>query len=104
MIIKKFNKENYSDLKVYRIILLLNYLDKIFEKIIAERLSYFNETTDLLHFNQINNRKQKFVINVVILLLSDIKINKYDKKLISILFLDIKSAYDHFNKFQIIKI
>ena len=57
VIIKKFNKENYSDLKSYRVISLLNCLDKISERIIAERLSYFAEITDLLHFNQINNRK-----------------------------------------------
>ncbi len=57
MIIKKFNKENYSDFKSYKVISLLNYLDKISERIIAERLSYFAEITDLLHINQINNRK-----------------------------------------------
>ena len=57
MIIKKFNKENYSDLKSYRIISLLNCLNKISEKIITEKLSYFAETTDLLHFDQIDNRK-----------------------------------------------
>ena len=44
------------------------------------------------------------LINIVISLLSDIKINKHDKKLTSVLFLDIKSAYDHLNKSQIIKI
>ena len=50
MIIKKFNKENYSDFKSYKIISLL-FLDKISEKIIAEKLFYFTEITDLLHFD-----------------------------------------------------
>src|SRR5205809_5166968 len=104
MIIKKFNKENYSDTKSYRVISLLNCLDKISERIIAERLSYFAETTDLLHFDQIGNRKQKSAIDAAISLLSDIEINKHDKKLTSVLFLDIKSAYDHLNKSQMIKI
>src|SRR5438034_6532834 len=104
MIIKKFNKENYSDFKSYKIISLLNCLDKISERIIAERLSYFAETTDLLYFDQIDNKKQKSAINAAISLLSDIEINKHDKKLIFVLFLDIKSAYDHLNKSQMIKI
>src|SRR5438046_10762906 len=104
MIIKKFNKENYSDFKSYRVISLLNCLDKISKKIIAERLSYFAEITDLLHFDQINNRKQKSVIDAAISLLSDIEINKHDRKLTSVLFLDIKDAYDHLNKSEMIKI
>ena len=104
MIIKKFNKENYSDSKSYRVISLLNCLDKISERIIAERLSYFAETTDLLHFDQIGNKKQKSAIDAAISLLSDIEINKHEKKLISILFLDIKNVYNHLNKSQIIKI
>ena len=51
VIIKKFNKENYSDPKSYRVISLLNCLGKISERIIAERLSYFAETTNLLHYD-----------------------------------------------------
>src|SRR5438034_6464262 len=104
MIIKKFNKENYSDSKSYKVISLLNCLNKIYERIITERLSYFAETTDLLHYDQIDNNKQKSAIDAAILLLSDIEINKHEKKLTSVLFLDIKSAYDHLNKSQIIKI
>src|SRR5204862_6322493 len=104
MIIKKFNKENYSDFKSYKIISLLNCLNKISKRIITERLSYFAETTDLLHFDQIDNKKQKSAINAVISLLSDIEINKHDKKLTSVLFLDIKNAYNHLNKSQMIKI
>src|SRR5947207_5807843 len=104
MIIKKFNKDNYSDLKSYKIISLLNCLDKISERIIVEKLSYFAETTNLLHFDQIDNRKQKSAINAVISLLSDIEINNHEKKLTSVLFLDIKNAYDHLNKSQMIRI
>jgi len=69
VIIKKFNKDNYSDPKSYRVISLLNCLDKISERIIAERLSYFAETTDLLYFDQIDNRKQKSAIDAAISLL-----------------------------------
>ena len=104
MIIKKFNKENYSDPKSYRIISLLNCLDKISERIIAERLAYIAEVTDLLYFDQIGGRKQKSAIDAAISLLSDIEINKHEKKLTSCLFLDIKRAYDHVNKSQLLDI
>ena len=48
---------NYSNSKLYRLISLINCLNKIAEKIIAERLSYFVETTNLLHDDQINSKK-----------------------------------------------
>ncbi len=44
-------KRNWLELKSYRIIFLLNCLDKIAEKIITARLVYLAEITDLLHFN-----------------------------------------------------
>ena len=90
MIIKKFNKKNYSDFKSYRIISLLNCLDKISERIIAEKLSYFAEITDLLHFNQIDNKKQKSAIDAAISLLSDIEINKHEKSSFLFYFLILK--------------
>src|SRR6266536_4963944 len=47
-------KKNWSKPKSYRIISLLTCLSKIAEKIIAARLAYLTKTTDLLHFDQIN--------------------------------------------------
>jgi len=51
VVIKKINKDDYSDSKSYRIISLLNCLDKISEKIIAKRLLFFAKTTNLLYFD-----------------------------------------------------
>jgi hypothetical protein len=102
VIIKKFNKSDYSDPKSYRIISLLNCLGKITEKIMAERLSHVAETTDLLYHNQIGGRKQRSAIDAAMSLLSYIEINKQRKKLTSCLFLDIKGAYDHVNKSQLL--
>ena len=104
VIIKKFNKDDYSNPKSYRIVSLLNCLGKISEKIVAERLSYIAETTDLLYFDQIGGRKQKSAIDAAISLLSDIEINKHEKKLTSCLFMDVKGAYDHVNKSQLLDI
>ena len=50
VILKKSNK-NASLLKFYRIISLLNYLEKIFEKIIARRLAFLANTLNIIYFN-----------------------------------------------------
>ncbi len=60
IILKKPDKLNYSISKAYRIITLLNCLDKVAEKIIAVRLSYTAEINDkLLNFDQMKGRKQR---------------------------------------------
>ena len=64
--------ENYSISKTYRIITLLNCLDKIAEKIIAVQLSYTAEINNkLLDFDQMRDRKQRSTINTVLNLVHD---------------------------------
>jgi ribonuclease HI len=104
VVIKKFKKDDYSLPKSYRVVSLLNCLGKISEKIIAERLSFFAETTNLLYFDQIGGRKQKSAIDAAITLLSDIEIKKHEKKITSALLLDVKGAFDHVNKSQLLEI
>ena len=67
---------NWSERKSYKIISLLNCLDKIAEKIITARLTYLAETTDLLHFNQINGRRKKSAIDTIITLIYNIQVAK----------------------------
>src|SRR5204863_9230340 len=49
-ILKKSNKKA-SLLKSYRVILLLNFMTKTAEKIIASRLAYLTNTTDIVNFD-----------------------------------------------------
>ncbi len=88
-------KRNWLELKSYRIIFLLNCLGKIAEKIIAARLAYLAETTDLLYFDQIGGRRKKSAIDVVMTLIHDIQVAKQDKKVTSVLFIDVKGAFDY---------
>ena len=46
-ILKKSNKSNYSNSKVYRIITLLKCLNKISKKIIANKLAYYTSLIDI---------------------------------------------------------
>ena len=56
VILKKQNRKATIP-KSYRVVSLLNYLSKIVEKIIATRLSYLTESTDLLNSNQMGDRR-----------------------------------------------
>jgi hypothetical protein len=60
---------NYALFKIYRIILLLNYLVKIMEKIIARRLAVMAKFKTLLHIHQIRDHRQKSIINAVMVLI-----------------------------------
>jgi hypothetical protein len=82
----------------------LNCLGKVSERIIADRLSYITETTDLLYHDQIGGRKHKSAIDAAILLLSNIETNKHERKLTSVLYLDIKGAFNHIKKSQLVDI
>jgi hypothetical protein len=50
------------------VILFLNYLDKISERILAKRLDYLAETTSLLYNSQISRKLKKSTINTRLLL------------------------------------
>src|SRR5438876_9192933 len=94
MILKKPNKKATIP-KSYRVVSLLNCLKKVAEKIVAARLSHTAEISDLLYTDQIESRRQKSVIDAVLSLVHDIQLAKHEKKEISVLFMNIKRAYDH---------
>jgi len=56
-------------LKAYRIISLFNCLTKVMEKIVARRLAVIAEFKTLLYMHQIGDRRQKSVIDAVIVLI-----------------------------------
>ena len=74
---------------------MLNYLRKVAEKIIIIRLFFLIKLTNLLDFDQIDNKRQKLAINIILSLVHDIQLVKYEKKVISVLFMNIKRIFDH---------
>jgi Reverse transcriptase (RNA-dependent DNA polymerase) len=87
---------NYALPKVYRIILLLNCLAKVMEKIIARRLAIMAEFKTLLYMYQIGGRRQKSAINAIMVLIQKVQANWRTRKrdsITSVLALDIKNAY-----------
>ncbi len=105
IILKKSYKLNYSISNIYRIITLLNCLDKVAEKIIAVWLSYTAEINDkLLNFNQMRDRKQRSAINAVLNLVHDVQMMKSQDNTLICLLLNIKEVFDHVALKQLIKI
>ena len=101
-ILKKFGKSDYSIPKSYRIITLLNCLKKISEKIIAKRLSYLRQMSNMLDFDQIEERKNRSAIDAILNLTHDIQLALKQKLITSCLFLDVKGAFDHVSTNQLL--
>ncbi len=105
IILKKPDKLNYSISKIYRIITLLNCLDKVAEKITAVQLSYTAEINDkLLNFDQLRDRKQRSAMNAVLNLVHDAQMTKSRENTLICLLLDVKKVFDHVALKQLIKI
>ena len=79
-------------------------MNKVAEKIIVSRLVFLAETTDFLYYNQIDERKQISAIDAVLSLVHDIQMAKNENKVTSVLFMDVKGAYDHVACNQLLKI
>jgi hypothetical protein len=59
IVLKKSNKSNYTNLKTYRFIALLNTIDKALESIIARRISTFAEIHEMLFATQMKKRRKR---------------------------------------------
>jgi hypothetical protein len=66
---------NYALSKTYKVILLLNYLVKVMEKIVTRRLAVIIEFKTLLYMHQIGGRRQKSAINAVMVLIQKVQVN-----------------------------
>jgi len=49
VIISKPNKTSYDSSKLFRLIVLLNTMDKLIEKVISERLQFLTASNDFIH-------------------------------------------------------
>jgi ribonuclease HI len=102
VILKKAGKRDDTVPKAYRVISLLNCLGKISERILAQKLGYLAETTHLLHPTQIGGRLHKSAVDAALLLTNEVESNRRLKRKTTTLFLDIKGAFDHVAKNQLL--
>lgn len=97
ILLRKPNKPNYTLVKAYRVISLLNCLGKVVEKIAAEAISNYCETTKSLHLGQMGSRKQRSAIDAVACLIQRTHDSWKRQQLMGALFMDVKGAFDHVN-------
>ena len=65
-------------------------------------MGYLAEITNLLHPTQIGGRQKKSAIDTALLLTTEVEANKKRSLKTSALFLDIKGAFDHVAKNQLL--
>ena len=93
VVLRKPGKPSYEDPKAYRPIALLNTLGKLFSSIVADDLSHFCEAREVLPTNQFGGRPARTTSDSMILMTHTIKEKWRQKKVASVLFLDVQGAF-----------
>lgn len=101
-IIRKHDKDCYSQPNSYRPIALLNCLGKVFEKIITNRMTFWAETSNALSKNHMGGRKEFSVEDAGVILTTWIRNKWREGKIVAGLFLDVKSEYPSVHKIRLI--
>jgi hypothetical protein len=97
IVFKKLNKNNYSNVKTYRFIILLNTLSKILKSIIIQRINSLTKIHDMLSISQMSNRKNKSCETTLKLLIEQIHIvwNMKKDKITTFLSINVIDVYAH---------
>ena len=72
VLIEKSNKRDHTLVKFYRVISLLNCLDKVVEKLVAEQLSLFCEKYRKLHKRKMKARKHRSATDAAAILIQQV--------------------------------
>ena len=103
ILLEKLGKRDFGLVRSYRVISLLNCLGKVVEKVIADELAQYCKSHSKLHPGQMGARKERSAIDAVAVLIHKIQEIWASKKLAGALFMDIKGAFDHVSKAQLLK-
>ncbi len=98
--LKKSRKKNYTNVKTYKSIALLNTLDKVLKSVIARRINDLTKTHDLLFVNQMSERKSRSCETILKLLTKQIHTiwNMSKNKITTLLSMNVIEAYDHVSR------
>ncbi len=97
---KKFNKKDYFDVKTYKLIILLNTLNKILKSIIIRRINNLTKTHDMLFASQMSDRKSRSCETTLKLFIEQIHTvwNMRKDKITTLLNMNVIDVYDHIFK------
>ena len=102
ILLRKPNKPDYTAVKAYWVISLLNCLGKVVEKIAVDGIARHCETMGVLHPGQMGSCKQRSAIDAVACLIQNTHKAWKLRQLVGALFLDVKGAFDHVNPRRLI--
>lgn len=97
-VLRKPNKIDYTQVKSYRVISLLNCLEKVAEKVVAELLADWCERNNVLHQGQMGGRKQRSCIDAVARVINRVEQAWDHGKVAALLLMDVKGAFDHVSR------
>src|SRR5699024_4561619 len=103
ILLRKPNKPDYTAVKAYRVISLLNCLGKVVENIAADANCQHCETMGVLHPGQMGSRKKRSAIDAVACLIQNTHEAWKLQQLVGVLFLDVKGAFDHVNPGRLVR-
>jgi hypothetical protein len=92
VVLRKPDKPDYSKVKAYRVIALLNCLGKVAEKVVANKLSDLVERRDLLHQGQFGSRKGRSAIDAVAVLMNRTQEAWKRREITAVLLMDVKGV------------
>lgn len=95
IILPKPNKPNYTEPSSFRIIVLLQTIAKILERIVAMRLTRHALESGLIHRTQCGSLPGRCVADAALVLLQEVRTLQAAKQQVSSLFLDIKGGFDN---------
>ncbi len=100
IIMKKWNKNNYTDFKTYKFIALLNMIDKTFEFIIVRKVNTFTKIHEMLFATQMKKRRKRICETTLKFFIEQIHMiwNMSKNKMITLLSINVTNAYNHVSR------
>ena len=102
ILLEKGGKRDFGLVRSYQVISLLNCIGKVIEKVVAKQLSQYCEDNSKLHPGQMGGQKERSAIDAVATLVHTVQEHWEEKKLAAALFMDVKGAFDHVSKGQLL--
>jgi len=97
VIIPKPNKSTYDSPKVYRLIILLNTIGKLFEKTIREHLQFHTIANNVVHQSQLRGLKQRSTTDAGVVLTHIIQLGWVKNLITSMLAFNIAQFFPSLN-------
>jgi hypothetical protein len=93
--LQKPGKSDYTELKAYRPVALINTLGKIIDIVLAKRIQHITKTSELLLHTHIGGRKNLSCEHAIHLLIEKVYTAWRKKKVASLLMLDVSRAFNN---------